>query len=291
MRQSILGFNQAQAIQANLDLTDLMLLQYIMLANGNPEMKHIASGDISYVWLSHAKILEDLPILDITEGTLRNKLVKLKKDGWVISETIRTSAGATSYYSVSLKAISLTNDVATEIEEPRHSEMTSPRHSEMTSDNKLEDNKLNSNNFTNVKLKRTTPARRTLIEPDNIVDSATPPKKKNKYQNCADMINETFSDEALRKILFEYLPVRLAMKDKPIFADGWQRLLNTLKDMTDDNTERIKIVEQSIDNGWGKFVRLKKYNQNNGQDKSVFSEYGKVITGNSGKGVIANVSF
>ena len=83
MRQSVLGFNQDKAVQAKLDLTDLMLLQYIMIANGTPDMKHIVKDDISYVWLSHSKIQEDLPILNIAEGTLRNKLSDLKKNDWI----------------------------------------------------------------------------------------------------------------------------------------------------------------------------------------------------------------
>ena len=191
MRQSVLGFNQARAVQEKLDLTDLMLLQYIMIANGNPDMKHITKNEISYVWLSHTKILEDLPILDIAEGTLRNKLVSLKKAGWVISETVRTSTGATSYYSVSSKAMSLTNDMGEENSEPCHSEMTCPCHSEMTSDNKLIDNKLNSN-FTNVKLEQATPTRKPLIKTESANDIATPaPKKKNKYQKCEDYLTSS----------------------------------------------------------------------------------------------------
>jgi hypothetical protein len=121
-------------------------------------------------------------------------------------------------------------------------------------------------NFTKVKLGEpaVTPKRKPLL---NTVSTNSTPKKKNKYQNCMDITDEIFTDIELRKILSVYLPVRLAMKDKPIFADGWRRLLNTLKDMSDDNATRIKIVEQSIDNGWGKFVRLKKYGNYNNRQK------------------------
>ena len=93
MKYSILGFNQAKVVDAGLDLTDLVILQYIIQANGNPSMKHIMVDDVSYVWLSHKKIQEDLPILGITEGTLRNKLSTLKKEGWIISETEKVHTG------------------------------------------------------------------------------------------------------------------------------------------------------------------------------------------------------
>lgn len=142
-------------------------------------------------------------------------------------------------------------------------------------------NKLdNSNTFTNVKVAKPTvaPKRKSLVTSVNIANTVNEPKKKNKYQNCMDITDEIFEDIELRKILSVYLPVRLAMKDKPIFADGWRRLLNTLKDMADDNETRIKIVEQSIDNGWGKFVRLKKYDNYNNRKKFAEGKYGLKLT-------------
>ena len=78
MRYSILNFNQSKAIENNLKVDDLLLLQYIMQANAEPNMFHILDEtETCYVWLSHIKIQEDLPILGITEGTLKNKLSKL----------------------------------------------------------------------------------------------------------------------------------------------------------------------------------------------------------------------
>ena len=106
-----------------------------------------------------------------------------------------------------------------------------------------------------------------------------------------DITEEIFEDAEVRKILAVYLPVRLAMRDKPIFADGWRILLNKLKDMADDNETRIKIVQQSMDNGWATFVRLKKYNNyKGGQDKRVFSEYGQVKSVHKDEEIV-NVQF
>lgn len=153
------------------------------------------------------------------------------------------------------------------------------------------DSNKDNNNFTNVKLEQPAVTPIPLDKPKNsskrtpLIDTAKnedtvskPVKKKNKYQNCMDITDEIFSDIELRKILSIYLPVRLAMKDKPIYADGWRRLLNTLKDMSDNNVERIKIVEQSIDNGWGKFVRLKKYGSYNNRKKFAEGSKGLKLT-------------
>ena len=109
MRYAILGFNQKLAIENNLSINDLLLLQYIMYANGNPTMTHIVDDEISYVWLSHTKIQEDLPILNISEGTLKNKLSSLKKFGFISSKTYgdKQTGGSRSFYTITEKCISL----------------------------------------------------------------------------------------------------------------------------------------------------------------------------------------
>lgn len=304
MRDSVLGFNQNKAVQAKLDLTDLMLLQYIMLANGTPDMKHIVKDNISYVWLSHSKIQEDLPILNIAEGTLRNKLYDLKKNNWIASETVRTSKGATTYYSISIKAMSLINDKDTENEEPCHSEMTCPCHSKMTSDNKLKDNKLN-NNFTNVKLEQPTVTpiqskrRIKLVDtPNGSVNEDTAnqdkPKKKSRYEQCLDVIDDTIEARYtdLKQILADYLTMRLAIKDKPMYVSGWKALIRKLKELSSNTNEQYEIVRQSLENSWATFYPLKSnYKRIGEQDQSVFSEYGKVKSEHRENEVVLNVSF
>ena len=127
MRYTILGFNQELAVELNLDLTDLLLLDYIQRANGNPNMTHIVENEISYVWLSHEKLHEDLPIISISEGTLKNRLSKLKEKDLIQSIQIsnKSSRGSKSYYSITELTTSLQNDVVDENERPRHFKMTS----------------------------------------------------------------------------------------------------------------------------------------------------------------------
>lgn len=107
-----MDFNQADAVRAGLDLTDLAILSYIIRANGNPLMTHITdNGGVSYVWLSHTKVLEDLPILAISEGTFRNRLSVLRKKGFILSITDALVKGSKTYYSVSELTMSLQNDI------------------------------------------------------------------------------------------------------------------------------------------------------------------------------------
>lgn len=139
MRYSILNFNQSKAVENNLNLDDLVLLQYIMQANAEPYMSHILDeNEICYVWLNHIKIQEDLPILGITEGTLKNKLSKLKTSGFINSKSVanKSARGTRTYYCITEKTTSLLNDV--EMTTSFSSDVKpGPRHFKMTSYNKL----------------------------------------------------------------------------------------------------------------------------------------------------------
>ena len=108
MKYSILGFSQEKIIaydKAGLkcDLTDLLLLNYIVYAQANPKMKHILDeNDNPCVWLYHEYILNELPILNISEGTLKNRLTKLRKMELITSKTVANedSQGSRTYYRI-----------------------------------------------------------------------------------------------------------------------------------------------------------------------------------------------
>ena len=175
MRYSILGFKQSEAVKLGLSLDDLLLLDYIITANGTPSMFHVVDKEVSYVWLSHDKLSEDLPILNISEGTLRNKLAKLKADDYITSISVnnKSGRGSRTYYSVTDKTMSLRNDMVNTnnttmsfkndavdttmslqndaVSRPCHFKMTS--YNKLNKDNnKLKDNKLNKKKLNKEKL-------------------------------------------------------------------------------------------------------------------------------------------
>ena len=143
MRISILGFNQAKAIELNLTTNDLLLLQYIMYANSEPTMKHIVEDEIAYVWLQHKKIQEDLPILNITEGTLKNKLTEFRNKGLIASKTVANTSGRGSraYYTITELTTSLINDTVNTTTSPENDTVEGPHHSKMTSNIELNGDK------------------------------------------------------------------------------------------------------------------------------------------------------
>lgn len=221
MRYTILGFNQAKVVQTDLDLTDLLLLDYIIKADGNPNMKHIVKDDVAYVWLSHSKIQEDLPILNISEGTLRNRISKLKKDGFLISETTANNAtkGTMSFYCASEKTMSFLNDVE-----------TPPCHAKMTSNNSINNyNKLNTLSKDNV-----------LAQQEfnfGVSDEKSKKKTNNEeYLDACLLINNFTDDKELKKLLGELLDNRFEFAGKQrhhFYASTFKHYLDELSKVND----------------------------------------------------------
>ena len=87
------------------------------------------------------------------------------------------------------------------------------------------------------------------------------------------MIDEYTQDEELRKALRDYLSDRLAMKDKPIYANQWKGLLNRLTELS-ATEDPIKVVKQSIERAYSGFFPVKEYgNYNRKPNPSVFGEH------------------
>ncbi len=246
MRNSIFGFSQNMAITYNLNLDDLLLLQYIMQANSEPGMFHILDeNETCYVWLSHTKIQEDLPILGITEGTLKNKLSKLKTSGFINSKSVanKSARGTRTYYCITEKTMSLLNDM--EKTTSFSSDVKpGPRHSLMTSYNKLNnDNKLN------------TDISKDISDSESSSDTFQfgKPKqtKPNLYQQCLAIINDYTEDNNIRKMLIEYLDLLLEkskIEHKPLYANQFKGMLKHLNDLiaSKENGTIEDIISQSI---------------------------------------------
>lgn len=102
MRYSILGFSQEELIKYNIDMTDVLLLDYIQKALSQPSMVKTVKDAQPYVWLQHSKILEDLPILNIKESMLKKRIAKLVEMDLIQSITTANTQGrgSRSYYTI-----------------------------------------------------------------------------------------------------------------------------------------------------------------------------------------------
>lgn len=284
MRNSILGFNQEDAIELGLTTDDLLILDYIIRANGTPNMHHIISDEVSYVWLSHQKIHEDLPILNITEGTLKNKLLHLKNLGLIQSKQIASSSGRGSktFYSVTMTCVDMTTSRQNDV-------VSRPRHARMTSDNSvksLDNTNISSNediySSEGVCSENVSETKQYTKEDyrDEFLGSAKrrkqPVKKNSLYSNCSkEITNYCISNNCLSlvDVLHTYLSFRLSIKDKPVYnVAQWKAMLVKLDEVVKQSgATREEIINQSIEHGWASFYPPKSNNK-----RDVFSEYGQV---------------
>ena len=219
-------------------LPDIVILQYIQQACGSTGMYHkLDSNGNPQVWVNHQKLIEDLPILRIAEGTLRNRLSELNRKGYIHSTVVanETGRGSKTYYGITDTTMSLIYDA-----EER------PCHSKMTSDNKLI-NDINNRNNTKV-----------LLE----VEKTEKPKKKNLYNKCSDYIMQYTNNIPLQDALHRFLELRLEIaktEGKPFYYNMWPSIVNDLDKY--DTEMAIKVVEQSIQKGWKRFYEIKDYSK------------------------------
>lgn len=109
MKYSIDGFNQEYAmtlrkeVQINgknvikkIDCTDLVILRWFV--DFYPNMKKINVDGREYAWISHGKLLEDLPIIDINKRSFIERMKKLVDFGILDYQLIK-KGGTFSVYT------------------------------------------------------------------------------------------------------------------------------------------------------------------------------------------------
>ena len=154
MRYSVLGFNQEELLKYNLGMNEVLLLDYIYQAIASPTLEHKIEAGLSFVWLNHTKILEDLPILNISEDRLKRLLKSLEANKLISSIKINMGKGKGSkcYYYITKECEALRynrrveNNTSNDLDVLKITPLNSDRRVENnTSNNKLFniDNKLN----------------------------------------------------------------------------------------------------------------------------------------------------
>ena len=104
MKISIEGFNQEYAISLKkevdgkiikLDCTDLVILRWFV--DFYPRMKKVEINGIQYAWLSHKKLSEDLPVIDISKKAFIDRMKKLVNLKILTYEFIKESGSISVY--------------------------------------------------------------------------------------------------------------------------------------------------------------------------------------------------
>lgn len=245
MRYSILGFNQELACKFELDIRDLLILDYVYQAVASPKMEHIIKDNKTYVWIYHEKLLQDLPMLGIEEEALKKRLKKLVNLDMLYTEKVsnNTRRGSKAFYGITEKCDELrtTDQVYLDTLENER-----PGVSKYTSNNKLK----------NI----------NILSKDNILQTrqlvcTEKQKKPNQFQKCMQMINDFTDDTNLQFQLHECFKLfneNARESNTPFYSNTFKGKLNKLKSLSDDVQEQIQICLQTLDNGWNSFYALKK---------------------------------
>lgn len=287
MKYSVLGFNQSKVIETHLDLTDLMLLKYIIDASASPKMKFkMNDEERPLVWLQHQKLVEDLPILRLAEGSLKNRLVRLKADGYITSLTVQSEGtrGSRTYYGITELTTSLIYDVKDTTTSLKNDVIERPRHSKVTSDIYTNlDNKLDNTPKGELPPKEessTLTEFESKMNDDDLgkrrkIEKSESKKKESLWDKCVREIDTYTEDETIRERLREYLTMRLKMKDKPLYGlPQWRGILNKLAMVKGDP---ITAINYSIERGYASIYEPKQWGGTT-DNKRKFGEDGTVVS-------------
>ena len=115
MKFTIMGFNQKQAIEMGLDLTDLMLLSW--LKDFYHAMDKVIVNNKQYAWISYKYLLDDIPIIGIgNRRSLARRFDKLCEKNLVekhVSYLKDNTKGKYTYFAITENTMGLlTNEVS-----------------------------------------------------------------------------------------------------------------------------------------------------------------------------------
>ena len=108
MKEKILGFPQARALELSLDVVDIMLYDIVAHSHNNENMSKIKRNGKMFTRIKYDAILDYLPILRIQKRALGNRLAKLCKVGLLEKYTSKGELLAT-YFRVAEDALQMTN--------------------------------------------------------------------------------------------------------------------------------------------------------------------------------------
>lgn len=279
MKYSIMGFNQEKLLSYRLDLNEILLLSYIYDAQASPTMSHIIDNGNVYTWLNHAKIQSDLPILNVEERQLKRFINHLVESDLICSQQVAVNGvrGSRAYYGITETCEKLRYD-HTESEQGSKMSPNSgglgvknvPSYNLVNLDNKL-DNTISKdivakapteNPIQESDIESLTEYEQHMYSEDvrkkRKIEGAQPQKTKklSLWDKCVQDIEAYTADEELRESLKDYLKLRLAMKDKPMYQAQWRALLKKIGTCSGDP---VAIVKQSTELGYASFYDLKSY--------------------------------
>lgn len=275
MKYTIEGFNQKAAMNITaekdgktlkLDCTDLIILRFFVDFYPNMTKKIIDGKE--YAWVNYQHILDDMPLLNIGKRSLMDRFKKLV-DLKVLSHITYKENGTFSYYGFGENYSLLISDYEQECRETISEGMKNISQGMKNIAYPCEENFIppvkNSSQQNN---------------PSTINNPSTKKSDKTTTKKGFDSILDDYTqNRKLRETLSDFIKMRKAKK-KPMTDRALTMLLKKLDELSQNEDEKIRILEESILHTWDTVYPLKTYNaqpqnpQNNDYDEEM---WGKMI--------------
>lgn len=230
MKYTILGFSQSKAIENDLDFTDLTLLRYFIDFKDTGKMSTLFQENKIYYWFKYDGFISEYPILSIKNDTVYRRMKKLVDKGFLDHTTYKVG-GTFSYYNVTPKIMLLLSDSIPE-----------------GYGNK-------SGGGTDLKPEQNNPSTKEYPSTNN-------PIKKKKETDFDIIINSYTNNEELKNNIYEFIKMRKGIK-AAITSTGLKRMLSQLDKLSNNDSEKIQILDKSIMNSWRGIFALKEGDKNN----------------------------
>ena len=282
MKYTIEGFNQKAAMNITaekdgktlkLDCTDLIILRFFVDFYPNMTKKIIDGKE--YAWVNYQHILDDMPLLNIGKRSLMDRFKKLV-DLKVLSHITYKENGTFSYYGFGENYSLLISDYEQECRETISEGMK----------NISQGMKNIAEGVKNIAY----PCEENFIppvknssqqnNPSTINNPSTKKSDKTTTKKGFDSILDDYTqNQKLRETLSDFIKMRKAKK-KPMTDRALSMLLKKLDELSQNEDEKIRILEESILHTWDTVYPLKTYNaqpqnpQNNDYDEEI---WGKMI--------------
>lgn len=218
--------------EIKVDCTDLVILRWFV--DFFPNMKKMVIDGEEYAWLTHKKMLNDLPLLDISKRACIERMQKLVEFG-ILKYKLIKEGGTFSLYGFGENYINLVRSNEQGI---RSTDIGGIRSTDIGG----------------------------YVQPDNkdksIKDTFINNNKVRKKENKTtfdSLINSYTDNEKLRMELKEHLKTRKSKK-ATMTNRAIELSLNKLDKISSSDEEKIQIVQNAIMSGWTTFYPLKENN-------------------------------
>lgn len=251
MKYTIEGFSQKYAmtlkkevdvrgktVTRKIDCTDLVILRWFV--DFYPNMKKMEINGKQYAWLTHNKLKEDLPLIDITKRAFSERMQKMVDFG-ILSYKLIKEGGTFSLYGFGENYKHLIDDKGMR-----------------SNDRGVQETDTEGVRSNDIGVGVQTANKDTSISDTSIKDI----KKKESKSNSFDLIIKTYtSDEKTISLLQEWLKVRkakrAALTDKAIEMN----IAKLDKLSTESNMSVNEYLEEVICRGWAAFYPINNFKQ------------------------------